>query len=136
MGISAVFEGVTRAGTHCWGDWGAFFTNGGGFFFLPTTHPGAGGGGALFVVKERGFPGVVPAVVVPDSRAALAALAHAVFGEPSAQMSVYGVTGTNGKTTTSYALYSILATAYTPEKCGLMTTAEVFFGDERRIPAR
>jgi UDP-N-acetylmuramoyl-L-alanyl-D-glutamate--2,6-diaminopimelate ligase len=92
--------------------------------------------GAALVVAERRLTSDVPAVVVPDSRAALAALARAVFGEPSAQMSVYGVTGTNGKTTTSYALYSILAAAYTPEKCGLMTTAEVLFGDERRTPAR
>src|ERR687889_2507036 len=82
--------------------------------------------GAALVVAERGLPPGVPAVVVPDSRAALAALARAVFEEPSVEMSVYGVTGTNGKTTTSYALYSILAAAHTPEKCGLMTTAEVF----------
>src|ERR671910_1382533 len=56
--------------------------------------------GAALIVAERGLPPGVPAVVVPDSRAALAALARAVFGEPSAEMSVYGVTGTNGKTTT------------------------------------
>ena len=92
--------------------------------------------GAALIVAERGLPPGVPAVVVPDARAALATLARAVFGEPSAEMSVYGVTGTNGKTTTSYALYSILATAHTPEKCGLMTTAEVLFGGERRTPAR
>ncbi len=91
--------------------------------------------GAALIVAERGLPPVVPAVVVPDAREALAALARAVFGEPSAEMSVYGVTGTNGKTTTSYTLYSILAAAYTPEKCGLMTTAEVLFGGERRTPA-
>ena len=92
--------------------------------------------GAALVVAERGLPPGVPAVVVPDARAALAALARAVFGEPSAEMSVYGVTGTNGKTTTSYTLYSILTAAHTPEKCGLMTTAEVLFGGERRTPAR
>ena len=92
--------------------------------------------GAALVVAERGLPPSVPAVVVPDARAALAALARAVFGEPSAEMSVYGVTGTNGKTTTSYALYSILAATHTPDKCGLMTTAEVLFGDERRTPER
>jgi UDP-N-acetylmuramoyl-L-alanyl-D-glutamate--2,6-diaminopimelate ligase len=91
--------------------------------------------GAALIVAERGLPPGVPAVVVPDAREALAALARAVFGEPSAEMSVYGVTGTNGKTTTSYTLYSILAAAYTPEKCGLMTTAEVLFGGERRTPA-
>jgi UDP-N-acetylmuramoyl-L-alanyl-D-glutamate--2,6-diaminopimelate ligase len=92
--------------------------------------------GAALVVAERGLPPGVPAVVVPDARAALAAMARAVFGDPSADMSVYGVTGTNGKTTTSYALYSILTAAHTPEKCGLMTTAEVLFGGERRTPAR
>ncbi len=91
--------------------------------------------GAALIVAEREVPGA-PAVVVPDARAALAALACAVFGDPSASMAVYGITGTNGKTTTSYALYSILATAYTPEKCGLMTTAEVIFGGERRTPVR
>ena len=92
--------------------------------------------GAALVVAERGLPPGVPAVVVPDARAALAAMACAVFGDPSADMSVYGVTGTNGKTTTSYALYSILTAAHTPEKCGLMTTAEVLFEGERRTPAR
>src|SRR5918995_3458344 len=92
--------------------------------------------GAALVVAERRLPSGVPAVVVPDARAGLAALARAVFGEPSAEMSVYGVTGTNGKTTTSYALYSILTAAHTLEKCGLMTTAEVLFGGERRTPAR
>jgi UDP-N-acetylmuramoyl-L-alanyl-D-glutamate--2,6-diaminopimelate ligase len=92
--------------------------------------------GAALIVAEHGLPPSVPAVVVADARAALAALARAVFGDPSAEMSVYGVTGTNGKTTTSYTLYSILAAAHTPEKCGLMTTAEVIFGGERRTPAR
>ena len=92
--------------------------------------------GAALIVAERGLPPGVPVVVVPDARAALAALARAAFGDPSAEMLVYGVTGTNGKTTTSYALYSILAAAHMPEKCGLMTTAEVLFGGERRTPAR
>ena len=96
--------------------------------------------GAALVVAEREMPPGTPAVVVPDARAALATLACAVFGEPSAAMAVYGVTGTNGKTTTSYALYSILSAAYTPEKCGLMTTAEVIFGvkhgGERRPTVR
>ena len=92
--------------------------------------------GAALIVAERELPPGTPSVVVPDTRGALAALACAVFGDPSASMAVYGVTGTNGKTTTSYALYSILATAYGLEKCGLMTTAEVAFGGERRNPAR
>jgi UDP-N-acetylmuramoyl-L-alanyl-D-glutamate--2,6-diaminopimelate ligase len=92
--------------------------------------------GAALVVAERALPSDVPALVVPDARGALAALACAVFGDPSAEMAVYGVTGTNGKTTTSYALYSILAAAYRPEKCGLMTTAEVLLGGERGVERR
>jgi UDP-N-acetylmuramoyl-L-alanyl-D-glutamate--2,6-diaminopimelate ligase len=51
-------------------------------------------------------------------------------------MDVYGVTGTNGKTTTSYALYSILAGAYGEGQCGLMTTAETVVAGERRAAAR
>src|SRR5215218_7041806 len=92
--------------------------------------------GAVLVVAERELPPEVPAVVVPDARGALAALACAAFGYPSEKMAVYGITGTNGKTTTSYALYSILATAYGPDRCGLMSTAEAVFGGERRPAVR
>ncbi|HET7478943.1 MAG TPA: UDP-N-acetylmuramoyl-L-alanyl-D-glutamate--2,6-diaminopimelate ligase [Rubrobacteraceae bacterium] len=97
--------------------------------------PDAVRGGAALIVSERpltGVPSGVPAVVVPDARVALAALACAVQGNPSAALEVYGVTGTNGKTTTSYALYALLAAAFGKEKCGLMTTAEVVYGGERR----
>ena len=83
--------------------------------------------GASLVVAQRQYAGV-PVAIVPDARAALAALACAVFGDPSAGMAVYGVTGTNGKTTTSYALYEIFSAAHAPERCGLMTTAEVVLG--------
>ena len=51
-------------------------------------------------------------------------------------MEVYGVTGTNGKTTTSYALHAILAGAYGQDECGLMTTAETISGGERRRSVR
>lgn len=99
--------------------------------------------GAALIVAERplSLPGAPaaptdPVVVVPDARAALAALACAVAGEPSSRMEVHGVTGTNGKTTTSYALYAILAGAFGAAECGLMTTAEVVYGGERRDAAR
>jgi UDP-N-acetylmuramoyl-L-alanyl-D-glutamate--2,6-diaminopimelate ligase len=91
--------------------------------------------GASLVVAEREIPGA-PTAVVPDARYSLAALARLAFGDPSGKMEVYGVTGTNGKTTTSYALYSILACAYGEETCGLMTTAEVTYGGERRPAVR
>jgi len=91
--------------------------------------------GAALVVAERDVPGV-PTAVVADARGSLAALAREVNGDPSRGMEVYGVTGTNGKTTTSYALHAILAGAYGEEKCGLMTTAETVSGGERRPAVR
>lgn len=91
--------------------------------------------GAALVVAEKRVS-VSPSVVVPDARAALADLACAVFGNPSEKLEVYGITGTNGKTTTSYALYSILAQAYGEEACGLMTTTETVLAGERRLAGR
>jgi UDP-N-acetylmuramoyl-L-alanyl-D-glutamate--2,6-diaminopimelate ligase len=89
--------------------------------------------GASLVVAEREVP-EAPTAVVPDARDALAALACAVFEDPSRRMEVYGVTGTNGKTTTSYALYSIFTGAYGAKACGLMTSAETISAG-RRSPA-
>ena len=91
--------------------------------------------GASLVVAEREISGA-PTAVVPDARYSLAALARAVSGDPSRSMEVYGVTGTNGKTTTAYALYSILAGAYGSETCGLMSTAELISAGERSPAVR
>jgi UDP-N-acetylmuramoyl-L-alanyl-D-glutamate--2,6-diaminopimelate ligase len=91
--------------------------------------------GAALVVAERPVEGV-PTAVVPDARGALAALALAVHGDPSAALAVYGVTGTNGKTTTSYVLHAVLSGARGEEKCGLMGTAETIIGAERRPAVR
>jgi UDP-N-acetylmuramoyl-L-alanyl-D-glutamate--2,6-diaminopimelate ligase len=79
--------------------------------------------GASLIVAEQAIPGV-PTAVVEDARDALAVLAREINGDPSRSMEVYGVTGTNGKTTTSYVLHAILAGAYGEGECGLMTTAE------------
>jgi UDP-N-acetylmuramoyl-L-alanyl-D-glutamate--2,6-diaminopimelate ligase len=91
--------------------------------------------GASLVVAEREIP-EMPTAVVPDARAALSALARAVFGDPSKSMEVYGVTGTNGKTTTAYALYSIFAGARGEGECGLMATVETISGGERQPAVR
>jgi UDP-N-acetylmuramoyl-L-alanyl-D-glutamate--2,6-diaminopimelate ligase len=91
--------------------------------------------GASLIVAEREVP-EAPTAVVPDARYSLAALARAICGDPSKNMEVYGVTGTNGKTTTAYALYSILASAYGAKTCGLMTTAEMFSAGERHSAVR
>ncbi len=90
-------------------------------------------GAAALVVEElpaaldlRGRPGVR----VPDSRRALAPIAARFFGDPSAELALVGVTGTNGKTSTSYLIESILRAA--GRRVGLIGTVEVRFGADRR----
>jgi UDP-N-acetylmuramoyl-L-alanyl-D-glutamate--2,6-diaminopimelate ligase len=91
--------------------------------------------GASLIVAERDVPGV-PTAVVEDARGSLALLARELNGDPSRSIEVYGVTGTNGKTTTSYALHAILAGAFGEDECGLMTTTETISGGERRPAVR
>ena len=71
--------------------------------------PDAVGRGAAVVVTE-GEPLDVPVcqVLVPSTRVALARLADAYYGHPSAALTVVGITGTNGKTTTSYLVEALL----------------------------
>lgn len=91
--------------------------------------------GAALVVAERPVEGA-PVAVVPDAREALAALACAVCGDPSRGLEVYGITGTNGKTTTSYMLYEILAARFGEDTCGLMGTAGTLVGGEEAYSGR
>jgi UDP-N-acetylmuramoyl-L-alanyl-D-glutamate--2,6-diaminopimelate ligase len=90
--------------------------------------------GAVAVVSERSAPADVtaPWIVVPNARRALAHLAAEFYGHPSRQMTVVGVTGTNGKTTTSYLTDAIFEAAGT--RCGLMGTVTYRIGD-REIAA-
>ncbi|RJQ66293.1 MAG: UDP-N-acetylmuramoyl-L-alanyl-D-glutamate--2,6-diaminopimelate ligase [Desulfobacteraceae bacterium] len=67
--------------------------------------------GAVAVVCERTARIDVPQIQVTDSRKALAALAAEFYGHPSRGMTVIGITGTNGKTTTSYLIESMLQAA-------------------------
>jgi UDP-N-acetylmuramoyl-L-alanyl-D-glutamate--2,6-diaminopimelate ligase len=71
-------------------------------------------------------------VVVPDTRKALAAISSNYFLHPSKKLKFVGVTGTNGKTTTSHLVKAILEAA--GEKVGLVGTIEYRIGD-RVIPA-
>jgi UDP-N-acetylmuramoyl-L-alanyl-D-glutamate--2,6-diaminopimelate ligase len=64
--------------------------------------------GAVAVVCERPVAVDIPQICVVDSRKALAALAAGIYGHPSRRMTIVGITGTNGKTTTSYLIESIL----------------------------
>ena len=67
--------------------------------------------GAVAVLAERELELAVPVVHVDDVRAALGAAAHAVYGKPSEQLKVVGITGTNGKTTVSFLAQHALTQA-------------------------
>ncbi len=87
--------------------------------------------GARVVVTERAVPVTegVTNVVVSDTRDALARLSSAFFDDPSLNMKLVGVTGTNGKTTITYLLESVFAAAnWTP---GVISTVEYRYGDVR-----
>ena len=64
--------------------------------------------GAVAVLTERPLPVEVPQVVVDDARAATGIVAATLHGHPSRDLVVVGVTGTNGKTTTTYFVANIL----------------------------
>ena len=86
--------------------------------------------GAVAVVQEGapagGYDGV-PAVDVPDARLALAYLAAQFHGHPSRRLRVVGVTGTNGKTTTTFLVKWILEAA--GHRVGLIGTVQNMIGD-------
>ena len=86
--------------------------------------------GAVGLVVERRLDLPVPQVVVADSRAAMAPVADLFFGEPTRELEVVGVTGTSGKTTTTFLLFAILAAAR--RRPGLLGTVEARVGGERR----
>lgn len=86
--------------------------------------------GATAVAAERPLelPPSVGQLLVPDARAALGELSSAVLGHPTEHMRLVGVTGTDGKTTTTRLIASVLAAA--GRKVGWVTTADVAIGDE------
>ena len=91
------------------------------------------GAAALLVEQVEQTPepaaGGRPVVVVPDTRAALAPIATRFYGEPASELRMVGVTGTNGKTSTTYLIESILARA--DWRVGLIGTVEVRYAGER-----
>ena len=86
----------------------------------------AAGDGAAALVVERELEVDVPQVVVADARAAMAPLAARFFGDPTAELKVAGITGTNGKTTTAFLLREILEAAGV--RCGLLGTVKQVVG--------
>lgn len=72
------------------------------------------------VIAERPLDLDVPVIVVRDSSRAMAVLADAFYGHPTQKMRLIGITGTNGKTTTSHLLEKIFEDRQ--EKTGLIGT--------------
>jgi len=88
--------------------------------------------GATLVVTEGEAPplGGVATVLVPSARAALGRLAGAYYGHPSRDLTLVGITGTNGKTTTSYLVEALLQIR--GDRTGVIGTIQYVVGDERR----
>ena len=89
--------------------------------------------GALALIVERDIDikaeyGNVTIVKVPDTRYALALMSAAYFGYPAEKLFTIGITGTKGKTTTSYMVRNILEACNI--KTGLIGTIETIIGDE------
>jgi UDP-N-acetylmuramoyl-L-alanyl-D-glutamate--2,6-diaminopimelate ligase len=85
---------------------------------------------ALLVDTAPRADGLPPAVVVPDTRRALAPIALRFYGDPARELTLVGVTGTNGKTSTTFLVESILTAAGLAT--GLIGTVEVRYAGEKR----
>jgi len=97
------------------------------FAALPGVHfqggsfiPQARSAGAVAVLTGRKEDTDLPCIQVHDVRLALALLSNSFYSNPSNRMELYGVTGTNGKTTTTFLMRSALSAA--GFRCGLVGT--------------
>ena len=88
--------------------------------------------GASALVVQRALDLPVPQVLVPDSRVAMALMGAMIEGDPSANMTVVGITGTNGKTTSAYLARAVLEAA--GMQCGVIGTVEIRVGGRSSVP--
>ena len=98
--------------------------------FIPDV--AAKGAAAIVVEKDVTPIDGITYIKVEDSRLALACMSAAYFGHPAKKLKTIGITGTKGKTTTTYMVRSILESAGI--KTGLIGTIESIVGSER-IPS-
>lgn len=84
--------------------------------------------GAAALVVERKLPVDLPQVLVEDARAAMSYMAQCFYGYPAGEMHGVGITGTKGKTTTSFLVRAIARHA--GHKVGLMGTVCTYIGEE------
>jgi UDP-N-acetylmuramoyl-L-alanyl-D-glutamate--2,6-diaminopimelate ligase len=86
--------------------------------------------GAAAAIVERPIPGAaLPQIVVDDARRALATVAAWWYGDPSRELGIVGITGTDGKTTTAFLATAVLEAAGI--SAGLITTAAAKIGQVR-----
>jgi UDP-N-acetylmuramoyl-L-alanyl-D-glutamate--2,6-diaminopimelate ligase len=88
--------------------------------------PDAVARGAAALVTERRLDLGVPEMVVDDVRAAMGPAAARFYGDPTAELDVVGITGTNGKTTTAYLVRHLLEAA--GRQTGLLGTVKRVVG--------
>ena len=88
--------------------------------------------GAAALVVERKLPLDIPQILVEDARAAMSYMAQCFYGYPAKSMRGIGITGTKGKTTTSYLVRAICMQA--GYKVGLMGTVCNYIGEDE-VPA-
>ncbi|MBC7783961.1 MAG: UDP-N-acetylmuramoyl-L-alanyl-D-glutamate--2,6-diaminopimelate ligase [Burkholderiales bacterium] len=108
---------------------------------LFIARPGTHADGAQFIsdAQQRGASAILtqtlnpsvslPQVVIPDIASRASRLANIFHGEPSAEIKVIGITGTNGKTTTAYLVRHILG--HVQKRCGMIGTVEIDDGANR-----
>lgn len=82
--------------------------------------------GAAAAVTERELELKIPQIVVPDSRSAMSLMAAAFYGHAADKLKIIGITGTNGKTTTSYMLASVLRRA--GKAVAVVGTLGIYYG--------
>jgi UDP-N-acetylmuramoyl-L-alanyl-D-glutamate--2,6-diaminopimelate ligase len=90
--------------------------------------------GAAALVVQRPLGLGVPEVMVDDVRAAMARAAARLHGDPTAELAVVGITGTSGKTTTTYIVRHLLEAAGWP--CGLLGGVTSVVGGQERPAVR
>jgi len=87
--------------------------------------------GAVAALVEERTQAPIPEIVVPDTRRGLGLVAHEFYGRPSERLATHGITGTYGKTTTSYLIDAVLKRA--GMKTGVVGTLGYRVGD-RFVP--
>ena len=109
-------------------DQGLFFCISGAHFDAHNYAAQAVQNGAAALVVERFLPIDVPQLLVKDTRMAFGPMCAELYGHPARRMKMIGITGTKGKTTSSYLIKAILEQA--GYKCGLIGTTGNMIGTE------